>query len=140
VADRTLLPIGEVASRAGLRPSALRYYEDIGLVSPAARIGGRRHFEPSVLDRLDLIALCQDTGFTMAEIAEVLGVHGKGGRSRWRKLTERKLADVQAQIEKAKATKQLIEEALRCDCGSLEGCQLVRAASARRVARQHTRP
>lgn len=133
--DRGLLPIGEVASRAGLRPSALRYYEEVGLVSPAARIGGRRYYDPSVFDRLGLIALCQDTAFTVAEIAEILG--GNGGRGRWRELTERKLAEVQAQIEKAKATKRLIEEALRCNCGSLEGCQLVQGARARRVSR-HT--
>jgi len=138
VGDRILLPIGEVASRAGLRPSALRYYEEVGLVSPATRIGGRRYFNPSVLDRLGLIALCQDTGFTVAEIVEILGVRGKQGRARWHEHTERKLAEVQAQIEKAKATKQLIEEALQCDCGSLEGCQLVQGASARRSARRHT--
>lgn len=135
-----LLPIGEVASRAGLRPSALRYYEEVGLVSPASRVGGRRYFNPAVLDRLGLIALCQDTGFTVAEIARILGVGGKRGRARWRELTERKLEEVQAQIEKARATKQLIEEALRCDCGSLEGCQLVQGASARRSPRRHTSP
>jgi DNA-binding transcriptional MerR regulator len=51
-----MLSIGEVSTISGLRPSALRYYEEAGLIAPVARISGRRHYEVSVLNRLRVIA------------------------------------------------------------------------------------
>lgn len=116
-----MLPIGEVAKRTGLRPSALRYYEEAGLVSPIARLGGRRHYEPSVLDRLRVIACAQEAGFTIAEVRELLGGEGEPPE-RWRVLAERKLREVDAVIEKALAMRRLLEESLRCDCVDLEKC------------------
>ena len=116
-----MLSIGEVARRTGLRPSALRYYEEAGLVSPAARVSGRRHYDTSVLDRLRVIACAQEAGFTIAEVRQLLS--GEDEPSvRWRALAERKLREVDALIEKAQATRRLLEESLRCDCVALEQC------------------
>ncbi len=69
---RRLLTIGEVARRAGVRPSALRYYEDAGLLSPPARTGGQRRYEEGVLRRLAVIAAARRMGFTVAEIRTLL--------------------------------------------------------------------
>jgi MerR family redox-sensitive transcriptional activator SoxR len=126
------LSIGEVAKRSGLRTSALRYYEEIGLLPPPNRRSGRRYYDPSVLRRLAVIALCQGTGFTISEISELLN-RGSGARAHWRRLAERKVEELDAQVEKTKATKRLLEQALACECGRLEGCQIVQTAQLQRV-------
>lgn len=115
-----LLPIGEVASRAGLRPSALRFYEEAGLIRPADRVNGRRRYEPSILNRLAVIRLFRDVGFTIQEMRRLLA---RGtARHRWRPLAELKLREIDARIAEARQTRELIERALACDCETLEGC------------------
>ncbi|ODN70636.1 helix-turn-helix domain-containing protein [Methylobrevis pamukkalensis] len=64
-----ILDIGEVAERSGFKPSALRYYEDAGLISSIGRHGLRRQFAPEVLLQLQLIAMGKSAGFTLDEIA-----------------------------------------------------------------------
>ncbi len=130
--NERLLSIGEVAEASGLRPSALRYYEEEGLILPSARLGGRRHYHPSVLRRLAFIALCQEAGFTVAEIVELFR-HRPGDRKRWRNLAERKLADLDAHIEKAQATRRLLQAALACGCGDPANCDMVIEAGRRRL-------
>ncbi|HEY3765682.1 MAG TPA: MerR family transcriptional regulator, partial [Gaiellales bacterium] len=70
--DTQLLSIGEVAARAGVRTSALRYYEDEGLLAPVARVGGRRRYTAAAIERLTLIRFCQGLGFSLAEIRTIL--------------------------------------------------------------------
>ncbi|MDQ3791664.1 MAG: MerR family transcriptional regulator [Actinomycetota bacterium] len=70
--ENGLVPIGELARRTGVATSALRYYERVGLLSPAERVGQRRHYPPSSEERVALIRLCQDAGFTLAEIGRLL--------------------------------------------------------------------
>ena len=62
------LAIGDVARRAGIRPSALRYYESIGLLPQPRRVNGRRRYDESTVRMLKLIQLAQGAGFTVAEI------------------------------------------------------------------------
>src|ERR671916_3539917 len=102
-----LLAIGELARRTGVAPSALRYYERVGLLSPAGRAGGRRHYQPSSAERVALIRLCQDAGFTLAEIGRLLAAWGRGGRD-WGRLAERKTAQLDARIADAQRAKKLI--------------------------------
>ena len=116
-----MLSISEVATRTGLRPSALRYYEDVGLVTPVARVSGRRHYDDDVLDRLQVIACAKEAGFTIAEVSELLAGEDEPP-ARWRALAERKLVEVDAVIEKALATRRLLEESLRCNCVTLDQC------------------
>lgn len=116
-----MLSITEVASRSGLRSSALRYYEEAGLISPVTRISGRRHYDDSVLDRLDVIACAQEAGFTIAEVRELLAGEGQPS-ARWRALAERKLGEVDLVIDKAQATRRLLVDSLECDCVSIQGC------------------
>ncbi|PXX65547.1 MerR family transcriptional regulator [Nocardia tenerifensis] len=68
----TLLDIAEVAAASGLAPSALRFYEKRGLITPAGRNGLRRTFRPDVLGRLALVSCARGAGFTIAEIAGFL--------------------------------------------------------------------
>lgn len=131
-----MLSISEVATRTGLRPSALRYYEEAGLVSPVARVSGRRHYDDSVLYRLQVVACAQEAGFTIAEVRELLAGEDQPS-ARWRALAERKLGEVDAVIARAQATRRLLEESLRCDCVLLERCQrfLGRSSGERRTVR-----
>lgn len=71
-----LLDIGEVAGRSGFKPSALRYYEDVGLIASVSRHGLRRQFAPEVLLQLKLIALGKASGFSLEEIVVMLGQDG----------------------------------------------------------------
>jgi DNA-binding transcriptional MerR regulator len=70
------LDIGEIAQRTGIRPSALRYYEEIGLISSIARHGLRRQFPPEVLMQLKLIAMGRSAGFSLKEISGMFGRNG----------------------------------------------------------------
>jgi len=71
------MDIGEVAKRSGMPASALRYYEQKGLISSTGRHGLRRTFDTSVLERLALIALGQTAGFSLDEIAAMFGADGR---------------------------------------------------------------
>jgi DNA-binding transcriptional MerR regulator len=71
-----LLDIGEVSARSGVRPSALRYYEEVGLIASVSRHGLRRQFPREVLLQLKLIALGQSAGFTLDEISGMFGKNG----------------------------------------------------------------
>ncbi len=120
----TGLLIGAVARRAGLRPSAIRYYESMGLLPAPARAGGRRRYDDDVLPRLALIAAAQQMGFTVAEIGTLL--HGFSpdtpASARWRVLAAQKLPEVEALIARAEGMKRLLEEALTCGCLTLDAC------------------
>nr|WP_316652552.1 helix-turn-helix domain-containing protein [uncultured Gellertiella sp.] len=70
------LDIGEVASRSRVKPSALRYYEETGLITSVARRGLRRQFPPEVLLQLKLIALAKSAGFSLGEIGRMFGRDG----------------------------------------------------------------
>lgn len=118
-----LLSITEVGQRTGLQSSALRYYEQAGLIAPAARIGARRHYSPDVLQRLAIISLLQDAGFTIREIGELIQRKGRGRR--WRSLAESKLDEIDAHLERIRAARELLTAALDCGCAGLDTCELV---------------
>ncbi len=117
-----LLSITEVGEATGLAASTLRYYERAGLLSPAARIGGRRHYSPDVLHRLRIIGLLQEVGFTIGEIGEVINRAGSGG---WRSLARAKLDEIDEHIRKITQARELLVAALECGCSGLEHCELV---------------
>jgi MerR family transcriptional regulator, redox-sensitive transcriptional activator SoxR len=131
----TTLSISEVAAASGLRPSALRYYEEVELISPVGRRGGRRHYRPDVVARLGLVALAQDVGFTVAEIRALLDGHAKEKES-WREMTGRKLGEIELQMEKLQAMKRLLQAAAACECAGVDGCEFIEAAAERRRSGQ----
>jgi DNA-binding transcriptional MerR regulator len=121
------LAIGELARRAGAAPSALRYYERIGLLPPAERAGGKRHYPPSSAERLALVRLYQDAGFTLKEIRQLLAARGRRSAS-WTPLAERKITELDARIAEAQRAKSLLEHALDCPHDDLLTCPNFRAA------------
>ena len=118
------LAIGEVARRAGVRPSTLRYYESVGLLPPPSRVHGHRRYDPSVFSLLALLRMAQQAGFTLAEMH--LLVHGFSQETpaseRWQQLARQKLEEVEALIAHAQQTKHLLERLLQCECLRLEDC------------------
>ena len=124
------LTISAVAERAGVRPSALRYYESVGLLPAPARVNGRRRYDAGVLDRLAVIRLAQEAGFTIAETRTLL--HGFAADTpppeRWRALAARKLPEVEALIARAQGMKRILEVGLSCECLALEECARILGA------------
>ena len=117
--------ISEVARKIGLRPSAIRYYEQIGILPPVKRIRGQRRYDTIVLSRLAVIHRARQSGFTLPEIRELFFgfERGTAAAARWQKLSERKLAEIEASIDQLRAV-QLGLSQLRdsCRCHSLEEC------------------
>jgi MerR family transcriptional regulator, redox-sensitive transcriptional activator SoxR len=118
------LTIGEVARRAGVRPSAVRYYESVGLLDAPRRIGGRRVYDGDVFDALRLVQLAKGAGFTVAEIRRLR--HGfdrtTPASARWHAMAARKLSDVLALIDRAQRMRVVLEALLTCECVELADC------------------
>jgi MerR family redox-sensitive transcriptional activator SoxR len=120
------LTITDVARRAGIRTSAIRYYEEIGLLPSPRRRNGRRVYGPDVLRRLEIIATAQRMGFTIAEIGTLVGGINEETAvwAHWRRLARAKVEEIDALIDRAQGMKRLLESALTCDCLTLEECVL----------------
>ena len=118
------MTIGEVSRLAGLRPSAIRYYERSGLLPRPARAGGQRRYDAGILEWLSLIALAREAGFTIAEIRRLVSGFRPGTppAARWRELATRKLAEVDAIVARAERMRAVLQVALDCGCFRLEDC------------------
>ena len=121
------LSIGDVARKVGLKPSALRYYEHAGILPPPARVNGRRRYDPDVLTRLAIIQLAQQAGFTLSEVRTLFEGFAQDATpsARWRDLAKRKLPEIDDLLRRTQAMRDLLAEGLRCDCLTLENCDLV---------------
>lgn len=120
------LLIGEVARRSGVRSSAIRYYESIGLLPEPERISGRRHYTEEILRTLSVIGASQRAGLTLDEVRELLGAKDSDGpvSERLRAIAQRKLPEVDALIERARLVRSWLGAAADCRCPTLEDCPL----------------
>src|SRR6201998_1831955 len=118
------LSISEVAKKIGLRPSAIRYYEQIGILPPAHRVSGQRHYDVTVLHRLTVIHRARQTGFTLGEIKELFfGFRaGTPPSVRWQKLRKRKIVELDAMLEHIQTMRPILEQQGKCRCTALEEC------------------
>jgi DNA-binding transcriptional MerR regulator len=105
-----LVPIGEAALRFGLRTSALRYYEDRGLVRASSRRGGRRWYDREQLRRIAFVQIGRQLGMNLDDVGEMLD----GPEHRWRGIVEEQIAALDAQIERARRARAALAHALRC--------------------------
>ena len=123
------LTIGEVAHRSGVAPSAIRYYESLGLIPTPPRLHGERRYPDDVFGSLAFIAVAQAAGFTLREI-QVLGAHaetGAGLAENMQVLAEQKLAEVESTLARATAMKEWLEVARSCGCSDPSECNLFRS-------------
>jgi MerR family transcriptional regulator, redox-sensitive transcriptional activator SoxR len=119
------LLIGEVARRAGLSTSALRFYERVGLLPPPARVSKRRIYDSKVLGRIRIILLALDAGFTVKETKTFLSGYPLTATpaERWRALATKKLAEVDAQLTRLAQMKSILNESFQCRCTRIEDCE-----------------
>jgi MerR family redox-sensitive transcriptional activator SoxR len=122
------LRIGELAALVPLRPSALRYYEEAGLIQPPPRASdGTRRYPPSTVRRVALIKMAQRAGFGIADIRGLLATStGRPSATRqWRELAARKLPQIDAAISDLTELRAVIAACLDCGCMDFENCQLL---------------
>ncbi|MGV8951994.1 MAG: helix-turn-helix domain-containing protein [Cypionkella sp.] len=119
-----ILDIGDVSRKAGIPPSTLRYYEEIGLIASISRHGMRRQFAPDVLLQLQFVALGKSAGFSLEEIS---GMFGKNGAPDLPRATLRdKADDLDRQIEELKALRDTLRHVADCRAPSHMECPTFR--------------
>jgi MerR family redox-sensitive transcriptional activator SoxR len=116
-----LLTIGQLSTATGVAPSALRYYEELGLLSPAARESGQRRYQPIAVAVVGLVVLLRDLGFTLAEIQRLFASRAVAPDA-WRALAEAKLVEIDRHIADAQAARVAIEHSLNCPQDDLLAC------------------
>ncbi len=116
--------IGEIATRSGVPTSTIRYYEQIGLLPPAQRVNDRRRYDEAILQKLSVIRLAQQAGYSIAEIQML--VHDFPADAppsmRWQALAEQKLQELDERMRNIQAMKSLLEQTLLCQCPTLDAC------------------
>jgi DNA-binding transcriptional MerR regulator len=104
-----MMAIGELAERTGVAATALRYYDDLGLVRPSARVGGQRRYDESAVKAVGVVLFLRDVGFTLEEIRSMVV-----GSSSWRSMARSKLAELDEAAANIAAARVAIQHALRC--------------------------
>ena len=126
--------IGEVASKAGINPSAIRYYESIGILPKTARVSGQRHFSSDVLLHLKIVQTAKAMGFTVKELKSLMnGFSPKKAKASktWLSLADRKIDELSELIERTQTMKSLLIQAKRCGCLNLKICSILQNHSER---------
>jgi DNA-binding transcriptional MerR regulator len=117
--------ISEVALRAGLQASAIRYYEKIGLLPRAPRVSGQRRYDTTALYRLAIIQRARQLGFTLTEIRHLFFGFRDVTRAseRWRTLSQKKVAELDRLMDDLKAVRGLLKKMMtKCHCDTLDQC------------------
>ena len=116
------MTIGQVAKQAGLAASAIRYYEQAGVLPKPIRIAGRRNYSAAVLERLAVLERAKACGFTLDEVRRLFyGFREDAPPSeRWQALAERKIAELDELTRKIAAMKNMLSR--RCHCRDLGEC------------------
>jgi DNA-binding transcriptional MerR regulator len=123
-----LLDIGDVAARTGIAPSALRYYERESLLTSTDRVGLRRQYTPDVIDRLAIITLAREAGFSIAEIRTLLATDGAA--TAWKPLVAAKVKSLRDHIGRLESTLSGLEHSLKCKSPNALTCPTFRATLA----------
>jgi len=119
------MTISQVARQIGLRASAVRYYERIGLLPRAERLSGQRRFDETVLYRLAIIQAARQLGFTLDEIRQLFFGFPKvtTASQRWQNLSRRKLAELDRLMDGIKVLRRLLKKLMKnCQCETLDQC------------------
>ena len=124
--DDATLSIGQVARRAGLNVSAIRYYEAEGLLPEAPRVSGQRRYTDDTLARLGVIDVAKRAGFSLDEIRLLLTTAdaGEPAHGQLQELAARKLPEVDQLIERAQVVRGWLKTATGCGCATLDVCAL----------------
>jgi MerR family redox-sensitive transcriptional activator SoxR len=124
--DQTMLTIGQLAQRFGLKTSAIRYYERVGVLPEPERVSGQRRYGADAIKRLEVLDVAKRAGFSLDE-ARVLLQGAEAGDPAFetvRELAARKLPEVEALITRAQAMRRWLLTATDCSCTTLDVCAL----------------
>ncbi|HVQ93749.1 MAG TPA: MerR family transcriptional regulator [Mycobacteriales bacterium] len=113
-----LLSIGELSERTGVPATALRYYDELGLVRPASRAAGRRRYASSAVADVRVVLFLREVGFSLAEIGRFTTAQGSSQRA----LIEQKLAELTQQRHRIEVALAALEHGLRCPAGEPTKC------------------
>lgn len=116
--------ISQIGKRVGLKPSAIRYYEEIGVLEPAQRVGGQRRYDEAALHRLVVVQRARALGFSLAEVRALFRDFPETSTPavRWKLLADRKLDQLALIAEQIRAREALLAQQGQCACRSLEEC------------------
>jgi len=136
-----VLSIGEVAARSGIASSALRFYEDVGLIRSIRNRSGHRRYPRAVLRRVAFIVFAQRIGLSLHEVKEELAklpTNRVPERADWAKLSAGWTARIRARIEELERLQAGLTECIGCGCLSLDRCRMANPGD--RVARRGPGP
>jgi MerR family redox-sensitive transcriptional activator SoxR len=124
--EEPLLTIGQLAERAGVRTSHVRFYEKVGVLPEPERVAGQRRYSADTLHRLSIIDVAQRAGLSLEEIAPLTGPENRSADAsrHIRALADDKLPHIDALIARAQAVKHWLQVAQSCDCESVDVCAL----------------
>jgi DNA-binding transcriptional MerR regulator len=128
-----VLTIGELSTATGVPTSTIRFWERRELLRPCARSGGQRRYDEDALTQVGLLRLCQDAGFTLAEIREMLAQRAVDP-TRWRELVTAKMVDVAGSLARLNKAYDLLSHALECHHDDIFRCPTFQEAVAHRAA------
>jgi MerR family redox-sensitive transcriptional activator SoxR len=124
----TLLTIGELAERAGVATSAIRFYEEKGLVRSTRTTGNQRRYEKSTLRRVAFVRAAQRVGLTLEEVAEALSTLPEGRtptKSDWHRISREWKPRLEEQVRRIRLLEQRLDSCIGCGCLSLKSCSLM---------------
>jgi DNA-binding transcriptional MerR regulator len=127
------LTIGELARTSGVATSALRYWEELGLLPTPARVSGQRRYPASAVGLVGLILSLRDVRFTLRELKALIASRSDG-LDAWRELAQRKLAELDERITQAQAARTAIAHALACQHQDILNCPNFASVIAARLA------
>jgi DNA-binding transcriptional MerR regulator len=130
----TLLSIGELSKRTGVPTSALRYYDELGLVRPAARVAGRRRYAASAVRDVGVILFFREIGFSLAEIGRFIA----GERQSQRELIDHKLAELGERQHRIEVARTALEHGRHCPASEPMKCSPILVDHRRATARPLT--
>ena len=121
-----LISIGVVARKTGIRASALRFYEELGVLPAPTRMSGRRYYGPEAVQRIGVLRFAQQAGFTLEEIKTLF--HGFSPETplseRWHALARAKLAELDVLAKGIQRMRRALAVGLKCGCVRIEDCVL----------------
>ncbi|MDJ0823047.1 MAG: redox-sensitive transcriptional activator SoxR [Paracoccaceae bacterium] len=135
------LSIGDISARTGLAPSAIRYYEEEGLVHPDRTPAGQRRFERADIRRLSFVLIAQELGFPLAQIRDELAHLPPGKaptKADWTRISRRFGKALDARIAQMQSLRDRLDGCIGCGCLSLKTCTLYNAED--RAARKGAGP
>jgi MerR family transcriptional regulator, redox-sensitive transcriptional activator SoxR len=127
------MTIGKVAKAAGVRASAIRYYESTGIIPKPLRKNGVRQYGPDAIDELKALRFYRASGVPIRGLTAI-GAQPRGTRARgavWAEVIRARINDLDTWMQEAGKTKELLEQVIACRCsGKRERCEVMRVVDA----------